>query len=243
MKKEHWISIGCLLILWYVCAALIQNTILIPYPHEVLFYFGNMIFKSDSYLAIGMTLFRVLKGFVISFLLALGVVLLIDRFPRFGLYFQPINILAKTIPNVSYMILALIWLGSEGAISLVVFMILFPIFFNGLNGRLKEEMEHYQDIETLYPETFLSKLKYCTFPLIKEEMINTSKTALSLALKVGVMAEILGSAQIGIGRQLYLAKINLDTARLIAWTLVIILLSVLFDLVFHSIALRNKKEG
>lgn len=243
MKKEHLLSVLFMLGLWQVLAMVVRNDILVPYPHEVVLYLLRLIPQKDTYLAIGTTLWRVCKGFVISFLLALVLALVGDIFPVFARFFEPMNILTKTIPNVSYMILALIWLGAEGAIATVVFMILFPIFYNGFAGRLKNQDPQYIELEALYPETWTQKLKYHTLPLLTREMLTTSKTAISLALKVGVMAEILGSIRVGIGRQLYLAKINLDTSRLFAWTLILICLSLLFDMIFHSITLKDKKEG
>lgn len=242
MKKEHFLSIFILLVIWQILAMVVQNDILVPYPYEVLLKIIQLIPEKVTYLSIGMSILRILKGFLISFVLALCLVILQDQFPKVGLYFEPINTLLKTIPNVSYMILALIWLGSEGAISIVVLMILFPIFYNGLLNRIRTESKRYEDIEKLYPESFFGKLRYRTLPILKDEILSTSKTAISLALKVGVMAEILGASQIGIGRQLYLSKINLDTSRLFAWTLVMILLSIAFNSMFQLFNIKDKKE-
>ena len=47
--------------------------------------------------------------------------------------------------------------------------------------------------------------------------------------KSGVAAEVIGVPDHSIGEKLYMAKIYLSTDELLAWTLVVILLSALFE--------------
>ena len=51
-------------------------------------------------------------------------------------------------------------------------------------------------------------------PSLKEGV----RGSLSLGLKVGVMAEILGQVQPGIGHQLSRGRVNLEMADICAWT-------------------------
>jgi NitT/TauT family transport system permease protein len=73
-------------------------------------------------------------------------------------------------------------------------------------------------------------------------MLATGKTAAGLGLKVGIMAEILGQVRSGIGRSMNYARLNLDTAGIVAWTIVIILLSVGIDLLFSWLQAQRMKE-
>jgi len=50
-----------------------------------------------------------------------------------------------------------------------------------------------------------------------------------MAWKAGVAAEIIGIPEGSIGKCLYLSKIYLDTRDLLAWTVVIVVLSVAFE--------------
>lgn len=242
MKKEHIISILGILLIWQILAMVVQRTILIPFPLDTLRTFLQLWVDPLTYQSIGITLFRECIGFFISLTIALVFSILASEIDWFHRLFQPIAILAKTIPNISYIILALIWFGSEGAVSFVTFMILFPVFYNAFENRLSLENKDKYEIDLLYKDTFLNRLKMKIFPVLKYEIFQTSKTAASLGLKVGVMAEILGSVQLGIGKQLYYAKINLYTDLLIAWTFVLILLSLLIDLVINQLIAYSKKE-
>lgn len=50
-----------------------------------------------------------------------------------------------------------------------------------------------------------------------------------MGLKSGIAAEVIGVPDGSIGEGLYLSKIYLDTADLFAWTITIILISVIFE--------------
>ena len=61
------------------------------------------------------------------------------------------------------------------------------------------------------------------------------RTALGLAWKAGVAAEVLCLPKAAIGTQVYRAKITLSTGELFAWTFVIIVLSAAFEKLFLAL--------
>jgi NitT/TauT family transport system permease protein len=61
---------------------------------------------------------------------------------------------------------------------------------------------------------------------------------LGLCWKAGIAAEVIGIPTGSIGEKLYKAKIYLQTPDIFAWTLVIILISLLFERVFMSLLSR-----
>ena len=56
--------------------------------------------------------------------------------------------------------------------------------------------------------------------------------ALGLCWKAGVAAEVIGIPDNSIGEQLYQAKVYLNTPDLFAWTVVIVLISLVFEKLF-----------
>jgi len=242
MKKGHVLSILILLVLWQMAAVSVGNDILIPFPLETLRCFASLFAQPMFYQAVGSTILRVTRGFILSLVLAMVIAVLAERYETFRSLFAPIQIITRTIPNISYMILALIWLGSEGAVSAVSFMILFPVFYNAFINCLSSEDPALRDVDLLYPETFLMRLRSRILPVLLIEILQTGRTAAGLGLKVGIMAEILGQVRTGIGRQMNFARLNLDTTGILAWTLVIILISVLSDRTFSWLLTEKKKE-
>ena len=60
--------------------------------------------------------------------------------------------------------------------------------------------------------------------------------------KAGVSAEVIGLASHTIGSEMYFAKLYLLSADLFVWSIVVILLSILFEKVFICF-MRILKEG
>ncbi len=242
MKKEQSITILAIIVIWWITSYLINRSFLLPTPLETLKYFGELFLSRSFYEAILSTIARVTIGFITSLSVALLVSILANEFPTFKRFFEPIHVLTKTIPNISYMIIALIWFGSEGSVALISFMILFPVFFNGFMNALNEEDEVLKKVQLIYPESFLEKARRKLLPQLLNEVLNTGKTAASLGFKVGVMAEILGSVNVGIGRQISYCKTQLNMAGIFAWTIIIILICLLFDYIFNQIYQYRLKE-
>ena len=71
--------------------------------------------------------------------------------------------------------------------------------------------------------------RYCYLPAILPFFLSAISSALGFAWKSGIAAEVLGRPARAIGSQIYDSKIYLETPDLFAWTLVVILLSVLLE--------------
>lgn len=242
MKKEHWITCAALLILWQLGAMAAGNDILIPTVPETFGYLFGLLGTAKFYSALWASFFRIMCGWCLSLAAALILSILCSLYPRFRLYFEPLQILTRTIPNVSYIIIALIWLGSEGAVMLVSFLILFPIFMNGFMNRMDQVSRECRDVENIYPETVSFRIRKVILPMLAAEMISTGKTAASMGFKVGVMAEILGSVPNGIGRSINYCRMDLNTAGILAWTIVLIVIAGLLDTLFGKIEKKVKEE-
>ncbi|MEG1294666.1 MAG: nitrate ABC transporter permease, partial [Clostridium sp.] len=80
--------------------------------------------------------------------------------------------------------------------------------------------------------TFFKKIKLLYLPALIPYLKSSVNTALGMSIKSGVAAEVIGVPDFSIGEKLYTAKIYLSTADLFAWTLVIILVSWLFEKLF-----------
>ena len=102
--------------------------------------------------------------------------------------------------------------------------------------------ENLSKVLQLYPEKTSYRLWKVYIPLLKTEMISSFSNGLSLTFKVGVMAEILGQVQFGIGRQLNLCRITSDMVGIFAWTLWIILILLSIELLVHSIFYLHRKK-
>lgn len=237
------LCIALILVIWQLIAVSVDNNILIPSPLETIMSIFSLLMKPGTWTSIAITLMRVIRGLCLSLLLSLFLLFLYEANHRTEKWFAPIVTLISSIPNISYMILAIIWLGSEGSVSIVTMMVLFPVTFQGLFSSILDEEESLKDVQVLYKETFLYRVRYHLLPMLSITILRTMKTALQLGFKVGIMAEIVASVRTGIGRSMHFANLNLNTAEVLSWTIIIILLSMCITaLIDKLLELRMQHE-
>ena len=73
------------------------------------------------------------------------------------------------------------------------------------------------------------RLTAITVPSVMPYFMAACRSALGMAWKAGVAAEVIGVTRNSVGRELYYAKIYLETADLFAWTAVVVVMSLLLE--------------
>ena len=240
MKKYRTItSLFILFLLWQIISMRVDNDFLIPYPIEVFKMMGKHIVSSSFYQIIGATLFRSLLGLAVAFIFAFLCAYFAYRFKMFRDIFYPILLLTRSVPNIAYIIIILVWFGAENSAAIVSFLIIFPTIYSNIYSGLHGIDKNLKNVMRLYPSSERYCLKKIYFPLLKGPIEASLSTGISLTFKVGVMAEILGQVQIGIGRQLNLARITMDVTGIFAWTGWVILLLLLMECILYFLFDRH----
>ena len=92
---------------------------------------------------------------------------------------------------------------------------------------------------------FKRRLRFIYIPEVIPFYQAAATLSNAMSFKAGIAAEIIGLPQGSIGERLYEAKIYLNTPELFAWTIVIIVLSIVFNRLFAYFInkLMNRIEG
>lgn len=226
------------LVLWQTAALLIHNSILMAGPWEVGMALARLIPEKSFWLSVAASSIKISAGFFLAFFGGILFGWLAFSFPVFGEILAPAISLMKSVPVASFVILALIWMGSGRLSALIAFIVVFPaIYVNtiaGLNSTEKELLEMAQ----VFGINGWRKGRCLYWPALLPYLASSCKTALGMSWKSGIAAEVIGVPEGTIGEQLYFSKIYLDTAGLFAWTLVIILASTAFEHLFLMLLRR-----
>ncbi len=246
MKKEHSLSILVILGIWYVLSKVVANDIIIPTIESVVTSFITIVVCDHCLKSILITLSRVFIIWMLSLISALLMALMSDKYVVVRRFFEPLHTMIKAIPTISYLIVCLLWFGSEKSVHVVAYFLLFPIFYQMFLTALQSESADLKDVFKVYPENWWDTFRLRTLPLLKLSAINAGKTAFSMGLKAVVMAEILSQVKDGIGKRMSLAKLDLDTSSIVAWTIIILLISkafeVLLEFIYKNFLIRRTKE-
>ena len=73
------------------------------------------------------------------------------------------------------------------------------------------------------------KIRYIYVSQVLPYFLSACRLSLGMCWKAGVAAEIIGMPRGSVGQMLYMSKIYLDTDDLLAWTVIIVVLSVIFE--------------
>lgn len=111
----------------------------------------------------------------------------------------------------------------------VCFLVVLPnIYINTLEG-LKAADVRLLEMAKVFRMSAGNRFFYVYRPALRPFLTGGMKLALGMCWKSGVAAEVIGTPQYSIGGGMYLSKIHLDTAGVLAWTAVILLLSLCFE--------------
>ncbi|WP_461206751.1 ABC transporter permease [Clostridium sp. DL1XJH146] len=232
IKNKKLFSIYVLiviLILWQITALGVDKEILIPTPRAT---FGSLIkiIQSKNFIII---VFSTLKRTFISFFLSLFFALIFGTlsglFKNLFHIIEPIISIIRSTPTMAIIILALIWLGGERAPVLIGFIVVFPILYSSVYRGIVQTDEKLIQMAESYDVKKIVILKDIYIPSIKSYLLAGINAALGLCFKVMISAEVLGQPKYAMGTSLYMQKINLDMAGVFAWSIILIVIAVIFD--------------
>lgn len=240
------------LIIWELADRMVDNHIILVGPIHIIQALVTQIQQSDFWMICGASFLRIAVGFLLSFVGGFLLAVLCYRFKLLRDFLEPVMSLLKTVPMVSFVIMLLIWVGNQALTVYLSFLIVLPLIYtNTLAGFLNVDQEMLEMAET-FRLNRRKKFLYIYRPSFMPFLISGCKVALGMSWKSGIMAEVLATPKPSIGREMYAAKSYLQTANLFAWTVVVIVLSMLFEKAFLFLlrwlnrpggALLIRKEG
>ena len=233
MKKDaltRVLAVLAALAVWQLAAMSVGSRILLATPWQALSRLLALLPTAGLWRTVGCSLVRISGGFLLA--LALGVVLALAdyRWPPAETLLRPYVVVIKSVPVASFIILALIWMGSARLPLFIAFLMVFPVIYSNTLQGLKST-----DPQLLE----MARLRYIHLPALEPYLLAGCSTALGMSWKAGVAAEVIGVVGGSIGERLYEAKIYLETADLLAWTVVIVAVSALFERLFLALLRRG----
>lgn len=211
-------AVTIVLLLWWLCAAIAHNDLVLPTPLEVLRLTFQLLGKGEIYLALLLTLLRSLLAFVASMAVALAAALLVGVFVKTKPYVDGVVTFFRSLPTISIILLAMIAFESDVVPAVVAFLVAFPIIYSAFIREIFADAKLLQ-VCNVYNVSSNKKVGYVLLPLIKQSVFPQCKDTLPLCIKVVIAGEVLALPRLGLGREMYVAKINLLTANVLALTL------------------------
>ena len=221
-----WIAV------WQIAALLIDNSIVFVGPYPVLRAFCALLPTPGFWLSVGRSLGKITLGFLVAFICGLATGSLAYHFVLLREFLEPIIRLMKSVPVASFVILALIGIGSANLAVFISFLVVFPILYVNTIAGLENTDQKLLEMARVFSIAPAGRIRCIYLPALLPYLTSGCRIALGMSWKSGIAAEVIGVPSHTIGENLYMAKIYLSTAELLAWTIVIIQVSALFEKLF-----------
>lgn len=214
---------------WQLAAATVGQELLLPGPAAV----GRRLLELAAGAVFWQTalasLLRIFGGLLLG--VALGALLagLTAWVPLLDWVLTPAVKVVRATPVASFILLVYLWVERGRVPGLISALMVLPVVWGNVTRGIAETDPRLLELARAYGFGRGRTLRRIYIPSVLPYFASGCRTALGLAWKAGVAAEVLCQPQNAIGTQIYNTKYYLETPSLFAWTLVVIALSFLLE--------------
>ena len=220
------------IIVWQIAAMAVGKSLLLASPVEVVERLASLVRDQQFWQSILYSTSRIMLGFICGMTTGVIFAVLAGKFVFFEKLFAPLISAVKAVPVASFTILALIWVTSAQLSVLITFLIAVPIAYSNIFEGIRSLDGKLTVMADIFRVSASRRFVGIYLSQVMPHFRSAAKLAVGMCWKSGVAAEVIGIPKGSIGRELYNSKVYLETADLFAWTLVIIILSIITEKLF-----------
>lgn len=217
------------LVIWQLIAVALGNPWLLSGPIETTRTWGQLVLTASFWQAVAFSIARIAIGYGIAFVAGCVLGYLAAKLPSLRTFLKPAILVVKSAPIVCIIALLLVAAGSHVTTAIVVGLVVFPQFYHAVMEAALARDSEVDKILEVFGVSSMRRALCVELVAFGASIRAATATAAGLAWKSGVAAELIGLPGVSIGEGVYLAKISLDSASIIAWTATVIVLSWLSE--------------
>ena len=216
-------------LVWALAAWAMDKPLLLPSPVQVLRCMGQLAATSAFWQTTLTSIGRILLGLALGIGLGALLAVLTELSPLLHALVAPAMTAMQATPVASFAILVLIWVDRDFVPVLICCMMALPMIWGGVSGGIRSTDPQLLEMARVFRLSRYTKLRRIFLPSVLPFFRTACASALSLGWKAGIAAEVLTVPKMSIGRMISESKLYLLTPELFAWTLTVIILSLLLQ--------------
>jgi NitT/TauT family transport system permease protein len=217
------------LLLWWLGARLFQIPLILPSPDAVFRETFGILGDTGFLVQVGQTTLRALGALAGSAAIALPLGMVAGRNHRIEALVAPTVLIIRAVPFISIILLAIIWFTSGTVPVFVAVLMVLPILYEGGYAGIRGVDPKLEEMTRLFQLSLWRRIQDLWVPGAARTILGSVRSASGIAWKVTVAAEVLSVPRNGIGTRMGEARLYLETERVLAWTVALIVLAGITD--------------
>jgi ABC-type nitrate/sulfonate/bicarbonate transport system ATPase subunit/ABC-type nitrate/sulfonate/bicarbonate transport system permease component len=216
-------------IAWQITAKIIGFPEIFPSFSKLVVQVFLLLCSKNFLVTVMSTILRGFLGFFIAFVLAF-LVAVISNFHLFWRhFFHPILVITRSVPVISFVLIAIFWFSPSQLPVFIALLTMFPILTQSILTGLEQTDIRWIEMAKITGKSPIKRLISIYLLASKKSILDGMNTALGFGWRAIIIGEVLAQPLHGIGSAMKQAQSFMNTSELMAWTVIAILISYLFD--------------
>ena len=207
---------------WMLVAALVAQPLILPGPGAVVMALLRLVRDAGTWAILAGSGARILGGLALAAVCGGVLAGVSSRSRAFARPVAPALSFVKATPVACVVVLLLIWLGSARVSIAAVFLMALPgVYFSLAEGLAQVD----RPLEQMFRMHGVRGWRlFCahTWREVLPFVLSCARAVIGMGWKAGVAAELIGMAVGTVGERIYQAKLLIETADLLAWTVLVV---------------------
>ena len=232
-------SIFLFFFLWLILSLKIDYDFILPSPFLVFKTLAQLLITKDFWINLAYSFLRIVFAFIISISAGFFLGIICGKNTYINTFLKFPIALMRICPVISIILIVMFWSSSNTVPIIVAVLMTLPIMFSSISKTYSHKDEKLYDLAMIYNFNFFKKLYYIDLPMILPSFLTGSVSVFGMTWKVIVAGEVLSLPKKGLGTILQFNSINMETSKVFAITMVVLIISFSLEQLF--IYLVNKR--
>ena len=215
--------------LWQILSVIFNNNFLVPSIDSTLKALWALLGTEGFYRSVLLSGLRVASGLITGCVLGVSLAILGHGISFIHTLISPIVSIIRSTPVASFVVILWVLLSGNMLSIFIAFLMVFPIIWQSTFDAMNSIDKNLLEVAHVFEFSGSKKLKLVYLPVIKSFLVPSIVTSMGLAWKAEIAAEIIAYTKNSIGQSINDAKYNMDTPTVFAWTVVIVIFSLILE--------------
>lgn len=207
---------------WMLVAVLVAQPLILPGPSAVVVALLRLVRDAGTWAILAGSGARILGGLALAAVCGGVLAGVSSRSRAFARLVAPALSFVKATPVACVVVLLLIWLGSARVSIAAVFLMALPGVYFSLAEGLAQVKKPLEQMFRMHGVRGWRLFCAHTWREVLPFALSCARAVIGMGWKAGVAAELIGMAVGTVGERIYQAKLLIETADLLAWTVLVV---------------------